>query len=441
MKISVIGCGYLGAVHAACMASLGHDVIGVDIDADKVATLNNGDVPFFEPGLLEILTESLASGRLRFAVAPALAELADVDVHFVTVGTPQSATSGAADLSFVESAFDMILNATKDSEKNPVVVGKSTVPVGTAQKLAAAIRPHGLTLVWNPEFLRESFAVQDTLHPDRIVYGLSDDPAEAARGQAALDEIYASMLAADTPRLIMNYPTAELVKVAANSFLATKISFINAMAELCEATDGDVTQLAEALGHDVRIGNQFLKAGVGFGGGCLPKDIRAFVSRAEELGVEDAVGFLREVDEINQRRRDRVVDLSLAAVGGAVTGKKITVLGAAFKPNSDDIRDSPALDVALRLHDLGAHVTVTDPEALHAVEARYPALTTQRDTITALDDAELVLLLTEWEEYKNLDPQAIKTIVKTPAIIDGRNALDADLWKASGWSYRGLGRH
>ncbi|AKK05710.1 nucleotide sugar dehydrogenase [Corynebacterium mustelae] len=441
MKISVIGCGYLGAVHAACMASLGHDVIGVDIDTAKIESLNKGDTPFYEDGLKEILQQSLASGKLRFAVAPALEELADVDVHFVTVGTPQSATSGAADLSYVDSAFDMILDAVQKSGKTPVVVGKSTVPVGTAQKLAARIAPQELTLVWNPEFLRESFAVQDTLHPDRIVYGLSDDPAEAARGQQALDEIYASMLAADTPRLIMNYPTAELVKVAANSFLATKISFINAMAELCEATDGDVTQLAEALGHDVRIGNQFLKAGVGFGGGCLPKDIRAFVSRAEELGVEDAVGFLREVDEINQRRRDRVVDLSLAALNGGATGKKITVLGAAFKPNSDDIRDSPALDVALRLHDLGAHVTVTDPEALHAVESRYPGLTTERDTLTALDQADLVLLLTEWEEFKNLNPEHIKSIVKTPAIIDGRNALDADQWKASGWSYRGLGRH
>ncbi|MDO4760910.1 MAG: UDP-glucose/GDP-mannose dehydrogenase family protein [Corynebacterium sp.] len=441
MKISVIGCGYLGAVHAACMASLGHDVIGVDIDADKVAKLNRGDVPFFEPGLEQILQQSLASGRLRFAVAPATDELVDVDVHFVTVGTPQSATSGAADLSFVNSAFDMIEAAVKSSAKKPVVVGKSTVPVGTAHALAKRIAPLGLTLVWNPEFLRESFAVEDTLRPDRIVYGLSDDPAHAAHGQSVLDEIYASMLAAGIPRLVMNYPTAELVKVAANSFLATKISFINAMAELCEATGGDVVELAHALGHDVRIGNRFLSAGVGFGGGCLPKDIRAFVSRAEELGVEDAVGFLREVDEINQRRRDRVVDLSFAALGGAVAGKKITVLGAAFKPNSDDIRDSPALDVALRLHEHGAQVTVTDPEALGAVEKRFPQLRTQVETMEALKGADLVLLLTEWDEYKNLDPAVVRGIVAHPKIIDGRNVLDAQAWKAAGWGYRGLGRH
>lgn len=440
MKISVIGCGYLGAVHAACMASLGHDVVGIDVDTAKIDSLSRGEAPFFEPGLEEMLRASLATGRLSFGTPHSPELLADVDVHFITVGTPQSADSGAADLTYVHAALEMVLSATPAGHC-PVVVGKSTVPVGTAESLAEVVDARDMALVWNPEFLREGFAVEDTLRPDRLVYGLSNDEAKAAKGRAALDEVYASILATGTPRLTMNYPTAELVKVAANSFLATKISFINAMAELCEATGGDVTELAEALGHDERIGNKFLKAGVGFGGGCLPKDIRAFVSRAEELGVEDAVQFLKEVDAINQRRRDRVVAEAVAACGGTIAGAKITVLGAAFKPNSDDIRDSPALDVALRLSNLGANVVVTDPEALHAVRSRYPEIPTEADTRAALTGADLVLLLTEWNQYTTFDPSEAKELVSRPIIIDGRNALPREQWVAAGWSYSGLGRH
>ena len=435
MKISVVGCGYLGAVHAACMAELGHDVLGIDVDDTKVAALSAGRAPFYEPGFEELLTRALGTGRLRFTTTPG-DDLADVDLHFIAVGTPQSDT-GAADLSYVDAAVATLLAGAAPGS---VVVGKSTVPVGTAAHLADRLAERDIALVWNPEFLREGFAVADTLHPDRIVYGLSADPARAELGRARLDEVYARLLADGIPQIVTDYVTAELVKVAANSFLATKISFINAMAELCEATGGDVTALADALGHDERIGRRFLGAGVGFGGGCLPKDIRAFVARAQELGVHDAVSFLREVDAINQRRRDRVVDLALRSLGDQLPGAKITVLGAAFKPNSDDIRDSPALDIAHRLHQLGAQVSVTDPKALGAVARRHPDLATEPDLHRALRDADLVLLLTEWAEYAGIDPSAAAGLVRRPAIIDGRNALDPARWRAAGWTYQGLGR-
>ena len=434
MKISVIGCGYLGAVHAACMASLGHDVLGIDVDAAKVQALAEGTPPFYEPGFEDLLRPMLATGRLRFTATPSPAEMAEIDLHFIAVGTPQSAT-GAADLSYLEAAVETVL---ANAGAGAVVVGKSTVPVGTAERLAARLSEVGIALVWNPEFLREGFAVQDTLRPDRIVYGLSGDPELAERGRTRLDEAYALMLAEGIPLIVADYATAELVKVAANSFLATKISFINAMAELCEATGGDVTALAQALGHDARIGHRFLGAGVGFGGGCLPKDIRAFVARAEELGVDDAVAFLRQVDAINQRRRDRAVSLAQYSLGD-VAGKNIAVLGASFKPNSDDIRDSPALDIALRLQRLGANVRVTDPKALHVVAQRHPELALEPRVEDALRDADLVLLLTEWAEYVDLDP-AVASLVRRAEIIDGRNALDPQRWREAGWTYHGLGR-
>lgn len=439
MQLSVIGCGYLGAVHAACMADLGHDVVGIDVDEAKIEALAAGRAPFHEPGFPEILERALESGRLRFTTDPTAA--AGAQVHFICVGTPQLDGSDAADLQYVDAAVDSLLPLLRaEHEDGPVVVvGKSTVPSGTAERINAQITPTGARLVWNPEFLREGYGVKDTLYPDRIVYGVTSDESGKVAADV-LDEVYADQLRRHIPRIITDMATAQLVKVAANAFLATKISFINAMAEICEVTGGDVTQLAVAIGHDDRIGKLFLKAGVGFGGGCLPKDIRAFAARAEELGRGDSVRFLREVDDINKRRRQRVVDLAVEALDGDVTGKKVAVLGASFKPMSDDLRDSPALDVARRLEALGAQVVITDPEALGNVTKAHPELAQAPDAFAAAKDAELVVLVTEWREYVVLDPEAFGQVVAARRVIDGRNVLDPAKWRAAGWDYRGLGR-
>ncbi len=436
MRISVIGCSYLGAVTSSCLARMGHDVTGVDIATRIVDDLSAGRAPFFEPGLQELLSEQRETGRLRYTTD--VSAVAGSAVHFLCVGTPQRAGENAADLSQVDSAVESLLPHLAPGD---VVVGKSTVPVGTAARVAARIaevQPEA-TLVWNPEFLREGFAVEDTLHPDRIVYGLPEGPA-GERAQAVLDEVYAAPLAEGVPLVVSDYATAELVKVAANSFLATKISFINAMAELCEVAGADVTALADAIGHDDRIGRKFLNAGLGFGGGCLPKDIRAFMARAGELGADQALTFLREVDTINLRRRDRVVEIARQVLDGTVTGRRIAVLGAAFKPNSDDVRDSPALDVAARLHVHGAEVRVTDPHAIDNARRIHPDLTYVTTTDEAVDGADLVLLLTEWREYVSLDPAALAKQVRNAVVVDGRNVLDPQAWRDAGWTYRGLGR-
>ncbi|NTW40613.1 MAG: UDP-glucose/GDP-mannose dehydrogenase family protein [Cellulomonadaceae bacterium] len=436
MRISVIGCGYLGAVHAACMATLGHDVVGVDVDPAKVALLADAKAPFYEPGLPDLLAEAMATGRLRFSTD--LADAVGARVHFVCVGTPQKRGENAADMQFVDAAVEALLPHLAPGD---VVVGKSTVPVGTAERVAervAAVQPEA-TVVWNPEFLREGFAVKDTLHPDRIVYGLPAGP-DGQRARALLDEVYATPLADGTPQVVTDYATAQLVKVAANAFLATKISFINAMAELCEATGADVTQLADAIGHDERIGRRFLNAGLGFGGGCLPKDIRAFMARAGELGVDQALSFLREVDSINMRRRVRMVDLAREVCDGSIVGRRVAVLGAAFKPESDDVRDSPALSVAAQMGLQGATVVVTDPQALENAERAWPALTFAATAEEAAAGADVVVLATEWAEYKTLDPVAFGAVVGTKRIVDGRNVLDPAQWRAAGWVYRALGR-
>ncbi|MFC7376193.1 MULTISPECIES: UDP-glucose dehydrogenase family protein [unclassified Brachybacterium] len=438
MKISVIGVGYLGAVHAASMAELGHDVIGLDVDARRIDLLSAGEAPFHEPGFTEILRRGLDAGRLRFTTD--YAELADAEVHFLSLGTPQRADGFGADLTALQAAAGSLAEVLPARAGRPtLVVGKSTVPAGTARGLADRLeRLEGVRVMWNPEFLREGFAVKDTLDPDRLVYGVRD-PDGADTEIAMLDEVYAGILERDVERLVMGFETAELVKVSANAFLATKISFINAIAELCEATGADVTDISRALGMDDRIGSKFLRAGVGFGGGCLPKDIRAFIASAEDLGAGQALGFLREVDAVNQRRRVRVVELAREMLG-PLRGRRITVLGAAFKPDSDDVRDSPALEVASRLMSAGAHVTVTDPEALANAARRFEGMTTVADTTEALRGAELVLLLTEWREYRELDPVATAQLVAAPRIVDGRGVLSPRDWREAGWEFRALGR-
>lgn len=417
------------------MASIGHDVVGIDVDERKIDALSRGEAPFFEPGLQDILTEGIASGRLRFTTDMSAAQGAIV--HFVGVGTPQQKDGYAADLTYVNAAIDALLPYLSPGD---VVAGKSTVPVGTAAGLAPRVETAGATLVWNPEFLREGWAVKDTIDPDRLVVGV---PATDA-GAAAVDilkQVYAPPVEKGTPFLVTDLATAELVKVAANAFLATKISFINAMAEIAEVVGADVTQLADAIGHDARIGRKFLGAGIGFGGGCLPKDIRAFSARAEELGRGESIAFLRQIDEINMRRRDRAVQLVVDALGGSVFKKNVTVLGAAFKPHSDDIRDSPALDVAVRLHGLGAWVTVTDPEAIANAQAKHPQLNYVDGRDEALRGADAVLVVTEWDEYRRqMSPEHVSTLATGRIIVDGRNCLDAAAWRAAGWDYYGMGR-
>jgi len=432
LKISVIGTGYLGATHAACISSLGFDVIGIDTDPTKVALLQQGKVPFFEPDLEELLSKEIASGRLTFSTS--FDTIKDADVHFICVGTPQVKDGLAADMTYVNGALEAIAPVIKAGS---LVVGKSTVPVGTAARLRARLLElnPGADLAWNPEFLREGFAVDDTLNPNRLVVGVTNDRAEEI-----LKEVYAKNLENGTPWVRADLPTSELVKVAANSFLATKISFINAMAEICEAAGGDVTVLAKAIGYDPRIGSRFLQAGIGFGGGCLPKDIRACMARAEELGAKQALEFLREVDSINLRARQRVIDLVRKDLSEDLVGKKVAVLGAAFKPDSDDVRDSPALDIAVQIHAAGANVVVHDPKAAGPASKRFPALTFTEDIEECLRDAEIVLHLTEWKMYRELDPRVIKSLVKRAILIDGRNMLDRSQWQEAGWRVRALGR-
>jgi len=435
-RLTVIGTGYLGATHAICMAVLGFDVLGVDVDQKKIDDLANGIVPFYEPGLPEKLREALDTGRLHFTTDfDRAAEFGDV--HFICVGTPQAPGSDAADMRYVDSAFSEL---ARRIDRKALLVGKSTVPIGTAARLTELVQgisPLGteLELAWNPEFLREGFAVEDTMHPDRLVFGVSSPWAKDQ-----LSAAFQPILDAGTPVVVSDLPTAELVKVAANSFLATKISFINAMAEVCEATGADVNLLATALSHDSRIGGRFLKPGLGFGGGCLPKDIRAFAFRAEELGVGKAVAFLREVDDINLRRRVRTVDLIRELAGGDLQGKRVAALGAAFKPNSDDVRDAPALDVARMLYLEGAIVTVYDPEANVNAHRAYPDLEYADSMVAAVIDADVVALLTEWQEFRDVSPADLGALVRTRAIVDGRHALDADAYVTDGWSYRALGR-
>ncbi|MFI7104021.1 UDP-glucose dehydrogenase family protein [Streptomyces sp. NPDC050161] len=441
LKITVIGTGYLGATHAAAMAELGFEVLGLDVVPEKIEMLQRGEVPMYEPGLEELLRRHVAgidgaTGRLRFTTSYEEAG-AFGDVHFVCVNTPQKHGEYACDMSYVESAFASL---APHLTRPALVVGKSTVPVGSAARLAgllAAAAPAGeaAELAWNPEFLREGFAVQDTLHPDRIVVGVASERAEEL-----LREVYATPIGEGSPFIVMDYPTSELVKTSANSFLATKISFINAMAEVCEAADGDVVKLAEAIGHDERIGKKFLRAGIGFGGGCLPKDIRAFMARAGELGADQALTFLREVDSINMRRRGHMVELARDAVGGGFLGKRVAVLGATFKPDSDDVRDSPALNVAGQIHLQGGQVTVYDPKGMENARRLFPTLGYADSALDAVRGADAVLHLTEWQEFRELDPAALGEVVTERRILDGRNALDPELWRKAGWTYRALGR-
>ncbi|MFD5770558.1 UDP-glucose dehydrogenase family protein [Streptomyces sp. NPDC127049] len=439
LKITVIGTGYLGATHAAAMAEMGFEVLGLDVVPEKIELLASGRVPMYEPGLEDLLAKHVAgiegsTGRLRFTTS--WEEVgAFGDVHFVCVNTPQKHGEYGCDMTYVDAAFTSLAAVVR---AGALVVGKSTVPVGSAERLAGVL-PEGVDLAWNPEFLREGFAVQDTLHPDRIVVGVPD--GDGGRAEKLLREVYALPVADGSPFVLTDFPTSELVKTAANSFLATKISFINAMAEVCEAAGGDVAKLAEAIGHDERIGNKFLRAGIGFGGGCLPKDIRAFMARAGELGADQALTFLREIDSINMRRRGQMVEMARETLGGnSFLGRRVAVLGATFKPDSDDVRDSPALNVAGQIHLQGGQVTVYDPKGMENARKVFPTLGYADSALEAVRGADVVLHLTEWREFRELDPAELAGVVASPVVLDGRNALDGARWRAAGWTYRAMGR-
>ena len=437
--IAVFGTGYLGATHAACMAELGHEVLGVDIDGIKLAKLQAGEAPFYEPGLEEVLKRNVDAGRLRFTSSyEEAAKFATV--HFIAVATPQKQGEFAADLRYVDAVIETLAPLVTSPA---VVLGKSTVPVGTAARLGARARelaPVGdaVEVAWNPEFLREGYAVQDTLHPDRIVLGVDKDRPGCAEEVAR--DIYGNLLEEGIPFLVTDLATSELVKTSANAFLATKISFINAMAELCEVTDADVSVLADAIGYDPRIGRKFLNAGIGFGGGCLPKDIRAFMARAGELGANQVLTFLREVDHINMRRRSQMMELTREVLGGSLIGTRVAVLGAAFKPDSDDVRDSPALNIAGQIQLQGASVTVYDPKATDNSRALFPTLEYATGALEACRGADVTLVLTEWQQFRELVPADLEGVVRQRNIIDGRNCLDPKTWRGAGWVYRGVGR-
>jgi UDPglucose 6-dehydrogenase len=436
LRISVIGTGYLGLTHAVCMADLGHEVLAIDVDAEKVAKAARGETPFFEPGLEPLLRKNLDSGRLRFT--DSFAEIGEfADVHFICVGTPQVKDGGNADLSYVFGAAEAL---AAHLNRATLIVGKSTVPVGTSRQLierihAAAPAGELVDYAFNPEFLREGYAVQDSLTPDRIVFGVTSEAAEEL-----MRTVYATPLGSGIPGLTMDLETAELVKVAANSFLATKISFINVMAEMCEASGADVIKLADAIGVDERIGRRFLSPGLGFGGGCLPKDIRAFRATAEDKGIDSLVTLLTTVDAINLGRRDRVITLARQALGDDLSGKRVAVLGAAFKPNSDDIRDSPSLAISGRLADEGVIVSVHDPVAMQNAAKARPDLRYADSVQDAAQGADLVLHLTEWTDYRTIDPEALRSVVANPVLIDGRCTLDAEAWRAAGWTVLVPGR-
>jgi UDPglucose 6-dehydrogenase len=432
LNVSVIGTNYLGATHAAGLAEFGHSVIGVDIDADRVKTLNSGQAHIFEVGLEPLLEKHTVSGRLRFTTD--YSDIADwADVHFLALGTP-SGPGGAADLSQLYAAVDTLGPLLT---KPTLVVGKSTVPVGTAMQLERRLRlaspaGEGVEIAWNPEFLREAHAVEDTLTPDRLVFG-----THSRQALELLEEVYSMPLTEATPVVRCDIATAELIKVAANAFLATKISFINAMAGMCQAAGGDITLLADAIGYDKRIGREFLNAGLGFGGGCLPKDIAALAVRAEELGVDTLRDFIRSVEAINDRQRTELAELTIDQAGGDVHGKRIAVLGATFKPGTDDTRNSPALTVADYLHARGADVRIYDPQARLPHRDGFTQVSTVEQAVRG---AEVVLHLTEWPEFRQLDPEQLGELVTSKIVIDGRLKLHTPTWLNAGWKVVQIGR-
>jgi UDPglucose 6-dehydrogenase len=436
MRVSVIGCGHLGIPHAAAMAEIGHEVIGVDLDQTKIDRLNAGDCPIYEEGLPELLSTHTASGRLRFTTS--LAEAAAfADVHFLAVGTPIDADGRSYDTGQVFGAARAL---APHLTRPCVIIGKSTVTVGTTRDLAALLArlsPAGesVEVVWNPEFLREGHAIEDTLRPDRIVAGVPSQHAEDV-----VREVYAPLLRNRIPLFVTDPPTAELIKGAANAYLGMKISFINGVADMCATAGADVHQLTEAIGVDPRIGRGGLNAGPGYGGGCLPKDVRAFTASARALGAHDAATLLRAAERVNEGRPAAALDLIEQTLGRTVDGVRVTVWGASFKAGTDDVRESPALAIATLMHQRGAQVTVHDPHAVPTALVRHPELDYTESLEESAKGAELIVLATEWPQFRDADPKALAALVTVPVLVDLRNLLHADVWRTAGWTVRQLGR-
>lgn len=432
MLVTVIGLGRLGLVHAAVMAKLGHQVIGIEMNGERVAALQNGVTPFFEPGLEDLLEEVLDTGRLVFQTQHEESSR-KADVHFICVGTPQSSSGDAADTSYV---FDAIEKLAPFMHPDAVVVGKSTVPVGTAAAALALLNKTSgkkLHLVWNPEFLREGHAVADTMRPDRVVIGRQNSFAESV-----LRDCYREILNLGTPVVTCDFETAELVKVAANAFLATKISFINAIAEVAESTGADTELIADALGLDDRIGRKFLNNGLGYGGGCLPKDTRSLKSIAKKSQAQGLSDLLDSVEAINVGRKTRVVNLAKELLGD-ISGKRVVILGAAFKPNTDDIRDSPAIEIAELFAQHGASVAVQDEMASHVVTQELPKFDAFESVDEAINGADLLVIATEWASYTTLAPKELGALVAQKNLIVARKSVDARLWSDYGWTVKILG--
>ncbi|MFB6533088.1 UDP-glucose dehydrogenase family protein [Streptomyces noursei] len=437
MRVSVIGCGHLGIPHAAAMAELGHDVLGVDLDQAKVARLNAGECPIFEVGLPELLARHVASGRLRFTTD--ISEAAGfAELHFIGVGTPIDADGRSYDTAQVYGA---IRKLAPHLDRPCTIVGKSTVTVGTTSQvtaLAQRLAPAGdqVDVVWNPEFLREGHAVEDTLRPDRLIAGVS-----TTEGEKAIRAVYAKIIDAGVPIFVTDPQTAELAKGAANTYLGLKISYINAVADMCEAAGGDVAQIVDILGIDPRIGAGGMRPGIGYGGGCLPKDVRAFTASAQQLGVEHAAALLRAAEVINENRTAVALDLITRALGDRpIVGSRITVWGAAFKPGTNDVRESPALALAQRLQQVGATVTIHDPQAVATAMVRNPEFDYVEDLTASVDAADIVVLATEWPEYRHVDPQALVQHPATPLLVDCRTTLEPEPWRAAAWTVHQLGR-
>jgi UDPglucose 6-dehydrogenase len=429
VSIAVVGAGYVGLTTAACLAHLGHEVVCADIDAERVARLRKGEVPILEDGLVALITEGLAAKRLSFVVGAAVAARG-ADVVFLCVQTPQG-DDGSADLSFVESVAHEIAPVLVP---RAIVVNKSTVPVGSTRfvqrVLAEAGTTEHVTVASNPEFLREGQAVHDFLHPDRIVIGC-EDPESAVR----VSELYRGVHA---PVLVTDPASAEMIKYASNAFLATKISFINAIANVCEAVDADVREVAIGMGYDARIGFQFLHPGPGFGGSCFPKDVAALLHTAGEAGYD--FDLLQGVVEVNRGQHDRIVDKVRDAAGGSLTGAEVAVWGLTFKADTDDLRDSPSLVIAHKLIEEGASVRGYDPVAGEAAGELMPELDVRADPYEAAAGADVVALLTEWEELRWLDFERVRSLMRRPAVVDARNLLDPSAMRRRGFEYTGVGR-